>query len=70
MSSTGTVREVQHIQVPAELCSLIGRVWTDERGVKGIYGPSMKVRCTDAAALLECTKAQVRVGSAESGFSS
>lgn len=37
----------------SEFCSSTGRVRTDERFVKGLYGPSVKVRTTDAAVLLE-----------------
>lgn len=47
------VEDEEHKQINSRLCSLIRRLWTKERGVKGPYGPSLKLRSTNAAILLE-----------------
>lgn len=57
-------------QITSGVCRLIGGVRIDGRQVKGFNGPSVRMRSTDTAVLLEVAIVRVRRGSGEMGESS
>lgn len=47
------VKDDEHMKIMGRLGSLIGRVWMDEKLVKCVNGPSVRVRSEDAAVQIE-----------------
>lgn len=52
MAQAGMEEDDERMQTISGLCSVIGRVETDSGLATGLYGPSIKVRLTDATVLL------------------
>lgn len=67
VSRAWLVGDHDHTQIFSVLCSLIGRVWKDRRLVKGLYGPSLKLRSRKVALRFRGSEEGHRRKYAESG---